>query len=386
VKRGLVWTLVIAICVALSAVAGGVLFVVRPILYGDAAGPNPVRVDIPAGASLTEIATKLEAARVVRFPFVFRRYAVFARFDRQVRPGEYEFVAGESYRRILERLREGDIVQIKITFPEGLTCVEIADVLARKLGTDRAAFLAATQDRELLRRHNIDSPTFEGYLFPETYFFPTKTTAQEVIETMLQRFFTAWTPEHEERARAIGMTRGQVLTLASIIEGEALLDSERPRISAVYHNRLRKDMLLQADPTVLYALGGVRRRVFFRDLLVVSPYNTYVNRGLPPGPICNPGLLSIEAALSPAKSCEDIYFVAANDGTGRHVFTRTLDQHEAAKRQADRNGAARVAASAAATHGGEDLSPKAPPVPKDSKPAGAHPSPAPKHLAPHTDD
>src|SRR5262249_57704883 len=121
VKRGLVWTLVIAICVALSAVAGGVLFVVRPILYGDAAGPNPVRVDIPAGASLTEIAAKLEAARVVRFPFIFRRYAVFARFDRQVRPGEYEFVAGESYRRILERLREGDIVQIQIPLPESLT-------------------------------------------------------------------------------------------------------------------------------------------------------------------------------------------------------------------------------------------------------------------------
>lgn len=363
-KRGLVWTLVSTLCLALCLAAAAALFVVRPILYGDAAGPAPVRVDIPPGASLADIATALSQARVVHHPFVFKRYATFAHFDRQVRPGEYEFVSGEPYRRILERLREGDIIQIKVTFPEGMTCREVADVVERKLGIDAEIFLHTTEDRELLRRHNIDSPSFEGYLFPDTYFFPSKATAQEVVETMLQRFFTVWTPKHEERARALGMTRGQVLALASIIEGEALLNSERPRISAVYHNRLRKDMLLQADPTVLYALGGVRRRVLYRDLLVASPYNTYVNRGLPPGPICNPRLASIEAALAPQADCEEIYFVAANDGSGRHVFTRTLPEHEAAKRQADRNGAARVAAAAAGAKDREDLSPKVPPAGK----------------------
>jgi UPF0755 protein len=358
VTRGLVWTLVVALCVVLCAAASGVLLVVRPILYGDAAGPDPVRVEIPAGASLADIAGRLSSAGVVRHPFVFRRYAALAHFDRQVRAGEYEFVAGESYRRILERLRQGDILQVKVTVPEGLTCREVADLVHRKIGIDRDEFLRITEDPELLRRQGIDSPSLEGYLFPDTYFFPTKVKAQEVLETMLQRFFVAWTPAHEERARAIALTRGQVLTLASIIEGEALLDSERPRISAVYHNRLQRDMLLQADPTVLYALGGERRRVLYRDLRVVSPYNTYVNRGLPPGPICNPGLRSIEAALAPLRGVDELYFVAARDGSGRHVFSRTFGEHETARRRAERIGAARLAAAAAAAQ--EDLAPKSP--------------------------
>jgi UPF0755 protein len=348
------------LCFVVCAAAGSLLLVVRPILYGDMAGPDPVRVEIPVGASLADIATRLASAGVVRHPFVFRRYAAMAQFDRQVRAGEYEFVAGESYRRILERLRQGDILRIKMTVPEGLTVREIAALVQVKLGIHRDEVLRVAEDRELLRRHGIDSPTLEGYLFPDTYFFPTRITASEVIETMLQRFFVAWTPAHEERARAIGLTRGQVLTLASIIEGEALLDSERPRISAVYHNRLRRDMLLQADPTVLYALGGMRRRVLYRDLLVASPYNTYVNRGLPPGPICNPGLRSIEAALAPLGGADELFFVAARDGTGRHVFTRTFDEHEAARRRAERIGAARLAAS---TGRDEDLAPKPPPPP-----------------------
>jgi peptidoglycan lytic transglycosylase G len=345
VRRGLVWTLVIAVSLGLVLAAGGVLFVIRPIQYGDPAGADPVRVDIPAGATLAEIADRLHAAEVIRHPFVFKHFGALAQFDRQVRPGEYEFVAGEPYRRILERLREGDIIQIRITVPEGRTRREIAQMLQRKLGIDPEEFMRVTEDPELLRKHAIDSPTFEGYLFPDTYFFPSRTSAEEVLEAMLQRFFTAWTPADEERARAIGMTRGQVLTLASIIEGEALLDSERPRISAVYHNRLRRDMLLQADPTVLYALGGQRRRVYYSDLLTMSPYNTYVNRGLPPGPICNPGLESIEAALSPTPGIGDLYFVAARDGTGRHLFSKTLSEHLAAKRSADRRVAARRAAS-----------------------------------------
>jgi len=348
VRRGLVWTLVVAVSLTLVLAAGAVLFVIRPIQYGDPAGADPVRVDIPAGATLAEIANRLHDAAVIRHPFVFKHFGALAQFDRQVRPGEYEFVAGESYRRILERLREGDIIQIRVTVPEGRTRREIAQLLQRKLGIDPDEFMRVTEDPELLRKHAIDSPTFEGYLFPDTYFFPSRTSAEEVLEAMLQRFFTAWTPAHEERARAIGMTRGQVLTLASIIEGEALLDSERPRISAVYHNRLRRDMLLQADPTVLYALGGERRRVYYSDLLTMSPYNTYVNRGLPPGPICNPGLESIEAALSPTPGINDLYFVAARDGTGRHLFSRTLSEHLAAKRSADRRVAARRAASKAA--------------------------------------
>jgi len=355
-KRGLVWTLVAVLSLALLGGAAGFLMAVRPILYGDRAGAAPLRVDIPAGSSLADIAARLAAARVIQHPFIFREYGTLAHFDRQVRAGEYEFVAGESYRRILERLRQGDIVQIKVTVPEGLTCREVAELLRARLGIDAPEFLRLTEDADLRRRHNIDSPSFEGYLFPDTYFFPTRTDARQALEAMLQRFFTAWTTAHEERARAIGMTRGQVLTMASIVEGEALLDSERRRISAVYHNRLRRDMLLQADPTVLYALGGIRRRVLYSDLRALSPYNTYVNRGLPPGPICNPGMNSIEAALSPLPDNNELFFVAARDGSGRHVFTTSLDDHLSAKRRAETLAARRAAATAAAQ---EDLAPPA---------------------------
>ena len=354
-KRGLVWTLVGVVSLVLVGCAATFLYAIRPILHGDRAGADPVRVDIPGGSSLADIAARLAASRVIEHPMIFRQYGSLAQFDRQVRAGEYEFVAGESYRRILERLRQGDIVQIKVTVPEGLTCKEIAAILHDRLEINEAEFLRLSADPELLRRHSIDSPSFEGYLFPDTYFFPSRTTALQALETMLQRFFIAWTTAHEERARAIGMTRGQVLTLASIIEGEALLNSERRRISTVYHNRLRRDMLLQADPTVLYALGGVRRRVLYSDLRALSPYNTYVNRGLPPGPICNAGLGSIEAALSPLQGSEELFFVAARDGSGRHVFTTNLDDHMAAKRRAD----VLIARRAARTQnpGTEDLAP-----------------------------
>ena len=354
-KHKLAWTAVVFLVVLLCTAAAVVLFVVRPIQYGDVAGSEPVRVDIPTGATLSEIATRLRAAGVVRYPLVFKQYAALAKLDRNVRPGEYEFVAGEAYRRILDRLRQGDILQVKVTIREGLTRREIAALLDQKLHIPPDDFMAVTEDAELRRRFDIDSPSLEGYLFPDTYFFPTKSGAKDVVHLMLLRFFAAWSPQFEARARAIGMTRAQVLTLASIIEGEALVDAERPRISAVYHNRLRRDMLLQADPTVLYALGGVRRRVLYSDLLTISPYNTYLNRGLPPGPICNPGLVSIEAALAPTPGTGELFFVAAQDGSGRHVFSATLEAHEAAKRRADRLLAARAAARAA-----EDSSPKAP--------------------------
>jgi UPF0755 protein len=358
VRRKLAWTAVVLLCVLLCAAAAVVLFVVKPIQYGDLAGNEPVRVDIPTGATLGDIAARLHRAGVVRYPIVFRQYAAFAKLDRNVRPGEYEFVAGEAYRRILDRLRQGDILQVKITFREGLTRWDIAALLEQKLGIPRDEFLSVSADPELRRRFDIDSPTLEGYLFPDTYFFPTKSSAKDVVHLMLLRFFAAWSPQMEERARAIGMTRAQVLTLASIIESEAQVDAERPRISAVYHNRLRREMLLQADPTVLYALGGVRRRVLYSDLMTISPYNTYLNRGLPPGPICNPGLVSIEAALAPTPGNTELFFVAAQDGTGRHIFTATLGEHEAAKRRAERLMAERAAAAAARAP--EDSNPPVP--------------------------
>ena len=339
-----VWTFVVGASLALWAVVALVLYAAKPVFQGDPAGADPVRIDVAAGAALRDVAAALEARGVVRHPWIFERYAVLAGFDRQIRAGEYEFVAGESYVRILERLRRGDILQVRVTIPEGLTNREVAALLAEAMHFAPDDFLALTIDPDVLRQYNVDSPSLEGYLFPDTYYFPSKSTPHDVLEMLLQRFFTAWTSSHEERARALGMTRGQALTLASIIEGEVLVHAESRRISAVYHNRLRQNMLLQADPTVLYALGGERRRVFFRDLTVNSPYNTYMNLGLPPGPICNPGLAAIEAALAPLENTDDRYFVAAQDGSGRHLFSRTFQEHLAAKQRAEQVARRRAAA------------------------------------------
>jgi len=330
-----VWSFVVATSLALCGLVAFVLYVAVPVLQGDPAGADPVRIDVASGTALHDVAGALHARGVIRHPWIFERYAVLARFDRQIRSGEYEFVAGESYVRILERLRRGDILQVRVTIAEGLTNREIANLVGAKLHFDPEAFLALTYDAALIHQYNVDSPSLEGYLFPDTYYFPSKSTPSQVMEMLLQRFFTAWTSAHEERARALGMTRGQVLTLASIIESEVLVRAESRHISAVYHNRLKQNMLLQADPTVLYALGGTQRRVLFRDLAVESPYNTYLNLGLPPGPICNPGLAAIEAALDPLEGANDLYFVAAQDGSGRHVFSRTFREHLNAKQRAE---------------------------------------------------
>lgn len=335
-KRELLWTLVAAAALLLWAAVAVGLFMAAPVLRGDPAGASPVRIDVTSGSTLRSVAGDLHEQGVIRHRTIFERYAVLAGFDRQIRAGEYEFVAGESYRGILTRLRRGDIVQIRVTVPEGRTNLEISRIFERRMDIDPEQFLTLTFDDSLITRWAIEAPSLEGYLFPDTYAFPSRYTARQVIESMLGRFFTVWTPAHEERARAVGMTRGEVLTLASIVEGEALLDSETRRISAVYHNRLERKMRLQADPTVAYALGGVRRRLYYKDLRVDSPYNTYRNKGLPPGPICNPGKVAIEAALYPLEGTGELYFVAARDGSGRHIFTRTLRDHINAKNRGQR--------------------------------------------------
>ena len=333
-KRELLWSVVAGAALLLWVAIAIGLFVAAPILRGDPAGSPAVLIDVTNGSTLKSVANDLHEKGIVQHQSIFERFAILAGFDRQIRAGEYEFVAGESYRDILTRLRGGDIVQIRVTIPEGRTNLEISKVFKRRMSIDPDEFLALTFDDSLIKRWAIEAPSLEGYLFPDTYHFPSKFTPRQVIETLLSRFFTVWTPEHEERARAVGMTRGEILTLASIVEGEALLDSETRRISAVYHNRLERKMRLQADPTVAYALGGVRRRLYYKDLRVDSPYNTYRNTGLPPGPICNPGQVAIEAALDPLQGTEEIYFVAARDGSGGHVFTRTLRDHINAKNKA----------------------------------------------------
>jgi len=170
----------------------------------------------------------------------------------------------------------------------------------------------------------VPAPTLEGYLFPDTYRVPFGSSAADVVNQMTARAHASWTEAYERRAREIGMSHHDVMTLASIVEAEARVADERPTIAAVYHNRLRTGMRLEADPTVAYAMGGYRGRLFYKDLAIESPYNTYRRTGLPPGPICNPGVQALRAAVNPTRT-EFLYFVA--DNSGGHVFSRTFEEH-----------------------------------------------------------
>jgi UPF0755 protein len=210
---------------------------------------------------------------------------------------------------------------------------EVADLVEQRLGIPADSFLAAAADSTLLRRAGVTGRNLEGYLYPSTYYVPVGAGARDVVRQMLAQFEAAWQPTWEVRLESLGLTRHELVTLASIIEGEVRRDEDRPYVASVYHNRLRRGMRLQADPTVIYALGR-RRRLFERDYQRPSPYNTYLIDGLPPGPIGQPSAASIEAALYPART-DFLYLVARPDG--RHIFSRTLAEHRRAVREIRRS-------------------------------------------------
>ena len=188
----------------------------------------------------------------------------------------------------------------------------------------------ASKSKKLLNKWDIKSDSFEGYLFPDTYLLSEDVDAEGVIDKMVSEYNNNITPSMRKRMIELGLSEREVLTLASIIEGEAIYDSERPRISGVYHNRLKKRMRLQADPTIQYIIEDSPRRLLNKDLKIKSPYNTYLNYGLPPGPINNPGIESIKAALYP-EQIDFLFFVARGDGY--HTFTKTEKEHNIAKKE-----------------------------------------------------
>jgi UPF0755 protein len=206
----------------------------------------------------------------------------------------------------------------------------IAIELENKLGIDPHEFEIACKNKLLLWKWGIDGDSFEGYLFPETYRFSEDESSQEIINRMVEEYKNHFIDEFKDRMNKLNMSEKEVITLASIIEGEAIYNTERPVISGVYHNRLEKGMRLQADPTIQYIVDDGPRRLLNKDLKIKSPYNTYLNYGLPPGPINNPGFESIKAALYPANT-EFLYFVAKGDGY--HTFSRTQKEHNTAKRK-----------------------------------------------------
>jgi UPF0755 protein len=253
-----------------------------------------------------------------------------------VRAGHYELRPGQSWNALLTNLIEGRAITERMTIPEGFMLRQMAPRIAYAAGIDVDSVLTVLLRRDtVFEGVSIPGPTLEGYLFPDTYLFEPGTSVDQVIGAMLRRYQSYWTPERRQRLSELGMTEREVVTLASIVQAEALWSREMPLISGVYHNRLRARFPLQADPTVLYALGGPRERLLYAaiDSVADNPYNTYRRAGLPPGPIGSPGELALDAALNPAET-PHFYFVAGPDGT--HVFTTTLAQHNLAKAQARR--------------------------------------------------
>ncbi|HUF26561.1 MAG TPA: endolytic transglycosylase MltG [Gemmatimonadaceae bacterium] len=301
---------------------------------GVSAGPpEPVRVVIPAGSSFAAAADSLRSAGLVRSTPLFRAYAKLTGRDRAIKAGSYRFPSDATWGQMLDGLTRGLGVVMTATIPEGYTLASIIPLLARTLDLEPDSLEEAVRDSTLRSRLGITTPTIEGYLFPETYTFAEGTSAREAVAAMVREFERRWKPEWTEQLETLGMTRHEIVTLASIVEKEARLTEERPVIAAVYHNRLRRGMLLQADPTVQYAHGRHAQRVLYRHLEIDSRYNTYRYPGLPPGPIASPGEASLAAALNPA-SVPYLFFVAHPDG--HHEFHTTFEGHTRARQEVRR--------------------------------------------------
>jgi UPF0755 protein len=338
VSRGGIASRLLAL-LALGIVAGllGLVIGYRliSIPYKAFSGPE-VFVDIPRGTSVPEISRILHRAGVVSHPRVFAWYVRLSYPPSSMKAGEYRFDRPLSMPEVARKLSKGEVHVVKVTIPEGLSRRDIVELLVRSgIGT-RDGLMAATRDTKAIARIDNQATDLEGYLFPDTYFFSHRASAKEVVERMVSRFLRIWTPERQEKARELNMTPREIVTLASLIEKETALPAERPLVSAVFHNRLKKNIALASDPTVIYSVKLVKDYdgvINQSDLKIDSPYNTYLYYGLPPGPIASSGLASIDAALEPAK-VDYLYFVSRNDGS--HLFSNNYQAHLRAVRQYQR--------------------------------------------------
>ncbi len=319
-----------AVVLLLLAVAGGAA---AYVVLGRTTDPfrgyseDERLVDIPTGTSTPGITERLVAAGVVRDAVTFRAALWASGQARSLKAGEYRFDRPMSAREVIDKIARGDVYVVPLTFREGLTVAETAAVFASSGFGTAQAFLAAAKNVALIRDLDPEAADLEGYLFPDTYTLPRKTTAERLVERMVTQFKQAAGEGLRAEAKARGLSVRQLVTLASLVEKETARPDERATVAAVYTNRLRIGMGLQCDPTVIYALQragkytGNLRRV---DLQFDSPYNTYRYPGLPPGPIAAPGKASLEAAARPA-AVDYLYFVSRNDGS--HEFAQTLTEH-----------------------------------------------------------
>jgi len=303
-------------------------------VQGSATAPGTadetLTVYIPRGAPFAQVVNILEQNGLVRSRLFFRALGYFYSAPKQIKAGEYEFTRAMTPGEILKKLVDGDVKKHPIVVPEGFTVRKIAARLAAEGIVEEKEFLRLARDRNMLASLNIPGPSAEGFLFPDTYNFERGLDAAAILQKMAGQFRAKVTAEMIARAGAQGFTLVQWVTLASIIEKETGLKSEMPLVAAVFRNRLQKKMPLQSDPTVIYGIEDFDGNLTRRHLERQNPYNSYLNRGLPPGPICSPGLDALQAALNPAPVAY-LYFVSRNDGT--HQFSESLSEHSRAVRK-----------------------------------------------------
>ena len=288
-----------------------------------------IYVVVDRGLSYSQIAERFTAAGMIRDERLFLVLGRVFGIEHRAKAGRYRFASTSNMGDILKTLYKGATYRERVLVRPGKTMETVVEIMSSGAAVDSAGFAALIVDSAFVGRLGVPSPTAEGYLYPDTYDIEWQESPESVIRRMVSAFFKAFDETLRTRARQMDMTVNEVVVLASIIEKEAMLDSERPVISAVFHNRLKIGMKLQADPTVRYATGKWTGRVLYRDLEVQSPFNTYWAYGLPPRPICSPSLASLVAALYPVPGSKDLYFVARGDGG--HFFSHDARSHIQAK-------------------------------------------------------
>lgn len=324
-KRFLLWSLT-----ALLAIAVVISVAVTSQLSQRLKPEAVVSFTIPPGSSLYQIAEQLEDRGIINSALLLKGLARWKKLGGQIQAGNYRFDQAATVSEVLNRLVSGDVEKVSLTIPEGFSLQQIIERIS-SLGYGKQTVLThLAHDTEFIRSLGLSAPSLEGYLFPETYLFAEGNNERDLLRMLVNQFRAQITPRLTAAAKDRGLTLHQLVTLASIIEKETALVEEMPLISSVFHNRLQRNIPLQTDPTVIYGIKDFDGNITRKHLRTPTPYNTYIIRGLPPGPIASPGLNALQAAARPQKS-KYLYFVARGDGS--HQFSKTLREHNAAVRK-----------------------------------------------------
>lgn len=331
---------ILVILLILVIVAGGAGAAVWNMMRPVSDSAEPVVFEIKSGSGTSQIADQLEQEGLIRSGLAFKGYLKWKNQGSSFMAGTYSMNPGVSYDEIISKLNSGEVVpeeMVKFTIPEGYTVLQMADKLSAEGVVDREEFIKLANDPssfdvDIIKDIPVDEElryALEGYLFPETYELKKGSSTYDVMQRMLEEFQTKINtiPDLDSKLKARNLSLHELLTIASLVEREVVVDEERALVAGVIDNRIKQDMKLEIDATVQYLLDKPKARLLFKDLKVQSPYNSYLNKGLPPGPIASPSLESIEAALAPEAS-DYLFYVTKKDGSSGHLFAKTYKQHQ----------------------------------------------------------